>query len=105
MIYQNLFYRLDHPTGILTMTAATNSQMECRMWYFEFVEEDIRHVFVEMLSRMNDCFGEADLAKGSGYNGSLDELRPGTQHCDYLLHEKPRLLRSAMMSNCLTAMH
>lgn len=59
------------------MTTSANAKVVVGFRNAQFIEEDVRHVFVIMLASMQHYLGKLTTAlECSGHHGRFDELRP-----------------------------
>src|SRR5438270_6049476 len=71
----------EHTACLLPMRCRANCQIEVRNWYLELLEEHIRHVFVVVLSCMDeDLTKSAALANLVRHRRGLHELRACTNY-------------------------
>eukprot|EP01139_Manchomonas_bermudensis_P016244 Amastigsp_a512291_7.p2 type:complete len:130 gc:universal Amastigsp_a512291_7:429-40(-) len=87
LFQQNTFDFTEHAACHGPVRTTMNIQVVSRPGHAQFSKENIRHVGIEMLARMNDhliegvCFCDS-----SGHGTGLDELRACAEHCNYFLH-------------------
>src|SRR5690606_39961703 len=73
-------------SDLVAMAAAVDVQLMGGRLHAQFVEEDVGHVGVEMLARVDHDFRQfRALRNGCGDDARLDELRAGAQYGQYLL--------------------
>ena len=86
---QHLFDALDHAGRLDPMAPGADAQVVIRLRNAQFVEEDLGHVRIVMLSRMEDplldLMGEL-IPHGAGDRGRLDDLRPRPDDGEQSLH-------------------